>query len=799
MNSAGFTSRAFFTLSRGAQQLGACGKFVRVALFLGSGLLAHAQPVITDFSPKAGTPGDTIQVIGVGFSVGTVTVYFWNGVPAFTRVVSDTMLTATVPVGATTGVLGIQNYLGRTSTSADFTVVGRGPYITDVFPAYGDSSTTVTISGVHLTNVAPNGVKFNGVASTDASPNASGTIISVHVPPGAPPGSNPLVVTSTYGTSNSPTAFTVLGPGPYVATFSPDSGTPNTKVSIMGMHFTGVTNVSFNGAAGTGLYYSDTLITVWTPTNLTTGKITVSSPSGNFTTAEMFYAPPTLTGISPSSGRAGTNVTLTGTNLRGTTNVSFNGKSAAFTVVNNTAIQAIVPSACTSGFIQVRTPDFSCTNSTRFSVPPTIYGFAPVSGRPGTNVLITGANFNVGTPSVWFNGVKAQTVTGVSFGQLTAVVPAGATTTGPISLSTADGGDTNMNLFYLPASITGFAPSIGGPGTPVTITGVNFLDTSSLSFNGVPAFFGVSSNLSITAYVPNNASSGPITLTTPAGAVTSSGFFYAAPRISSFSPTLGFPGTNVTIIGTNFLGATAVRFNGAAAAFTYVNSGKLVAVAPPGVKTGPITVEAPGGTNTTLTSFTVDYKSDLETWMTDAPDPVTATSNLVYSTTVINHGPFDAPNVRLTNTLPSSVKLLSATMPWPWVLATNGNQLAASIDNMAVGGASTLTVTVAPQNPGTIVAGAVVASDNVDPGPYPNNVAITTTVLPLPLLFIDWWTNQVKVSWHVALSNFVLESTIGSAANGTWSAVTNIPVVSGTRQSVIQSNTAPGKFYRLKK
>lgn len=770
-------------------------------MLCGAAPLAHGQAFINDFSPKAGMPGDIIQVYGSGFSVGTIRVYFWNGVPATTRVTTDTMLTATVPAGATTGVLGVQRDAGQPIyTSASFTVIGAGPYITDVSPAYGDTNTLVVISGVHLGSVPLNGVQFNGVASKDAYPSsADGTQVTVHVPYGAPPGTAPLVVTTPYGSSNSPSSFTVVGPGPFVAGFAPDHGTANLSVSIFGTHLAATTNVTFNGVPGVGFHASETLITVLTPAGVTTGPITVNSPFGSFTTSDNFFVPPTITGVSPPNGRTGTNVTLTGTNFRGATSVNFNGNAAAFTIVNNTNIQAIVPASATSGLIQVLTPDFSCVSSNRFIVPPTIYGFSPVFGRPGTSVLIIGANFDVGTPIVRFNGVQSTAVSGIMFGQLTATVPAGATTTGPISISTADGSHTNANLFYLPANITGFTPNAGGPGTPLTISGLNFLDTSSVSFNGVPAFFTVSSNSSIAVLVPNNANSGPITVTTPAGSATSSSPFYASPQIVSFTPTNGLPGTNVTVTGNNFLGATAVRFNGQTASFSYFDNAKIVAVTPPGAQTGPITIEAPGGTNTSLTSYLVDYKTDLEIWITASPNPVTATSNLVYSITTVNHGPFDAPHMRVTNTLPSSVTLASASMPPPWTVTTNAGQVVATADNIAVGGQSTLTVTVVPQVPGTIVAGATVTSDLNDPNPANNSAAITTTVAPLPLLSILWWTNQVKVSWHVGLSNFVLESTAGSLSNPLWAAVTNTPAIVGTQKSVIESNIAPLKFYRLKK
>ena len=62
----------------------------------------------------------------------------------------------------------------------------------------------------------------------------------------------------------------------------------------------------------------------------------------------------------------------------------------------------------------------------------------------------------------------------------------------------------------------------------------------------------------------------------------------------------------VTLTGTGFTGTTAVAFNGTpAAAFTVQSDSALQATAPAGVTSGPISVTTPGGSVTSLTSFTV--------------------------------------------------------------------------------------------------------------------------------------------------------------------------------------------------
>jgi len=64
-------------------------------------------------------------------------------------------------------------------------------------------------------------------------------------------------------------------------------------------------------------------------------------------------------------------------------------------------------------------------------------------------------------------------------------------------------------------------------------------------------------------------------------------------------------GTTVTITGTNFTGATSVKFNGVAATFTVNSATQITATVPAGATTGKIEVVTPSGTVTSTTDFTV--------------------------------------------------------------------------------------------------------------------------------------------------------------------------------------------------
>lgn len=767
-------------------------------LWLSSTSWLLAQPTITSFSPTLGSPGDQVTLSGSGFTSESFYLYFWQNQQATVGyVISDMQMLITVPSGITTGPIGIQPVGGNvTYTAGDFLAVGPGPYITDFSPGYGAVNDLIVINGVHFTNSPV--VKFNGTASGSVSVTADGTQLTARVPAGATSGL--ITVTTSNGTGTNYTPFTIVGPGPYITGFSPVAGSGGLLVYIDGVHFqtSAPTNATFGGIPGTNFFIAaDTRIQVYTPGNVVTGPIAVNSSIGSSTTSSNFYVPPSITSFSPANGRAGTNVTITGANFLGATSVTFNGLASSFTVVNNTTIRATAPAGVTDGLIRVTTPYFSCFSATSFLVQPTLFGFSPLFGPVGTSVTITGTNLNVGTVTVKFNGVQAAPPTGVTSGQLTAVVPSGATT-GPITVTTGDGSVTSANNFMLPASIGSFSPNFGPLGTRVTLTGQNFLGATAVRFNGLPGTsVVVTNNATLGVTAPGGILTGPISVTTPANTATSTAVFYGVPGITNFTPTHGTNGTLVTISGTNFLGATAVSFNGLSASINSNDGNQIVTSVPAGAQNGPISVVAPAGTNTTTASFTVDHPSEMEIWGTPSATPLTIGSNLVYTITIVNYGPNDAPNVMLTNWLPASVTLRSATIN-QGTLNTNGNPIIGTMGTMVSGAVATFTVTVVPHALGSITNVMSVASANPDPAPGNNTSSIITLIQSPPLLSISLLTNKVSVSWAPDLTNYTLQARNSLLTNVFWSNVLTAPLVSSNHISVTESLINTTRVYRLK-
>ena len=93
-------------------------------------------------------------------------------------------------------------------------------------------------------------------------------------------------------------------------------------------------------------------------------------------------------------------------------------------------------------------------------------------------------------------------------------------------------GPFTLNWYPTPApGFTGtqFFPASGASGLKVTLTGTNFSGATSVLFNGVSATFtnalGNNADFRLTAVVPAGAASGPLTVVTPHGSVTSANIF----------------------------------------------------------------------------------------------------------------------------------------------------------------------------------------------------------------------------------------------------------------------------------
>jgi hypothetical protein len=179
-------------------------------------------------------------------------------------------------------------------------------------------------------------------------------------------------------------------------------------------------------------------------------------------------------------------------------------------------------------------------------------------------------------------------------------------------------------------TISSFTPTSGPAASQVVITGTNFTNVTSVQIvkgaNFKAATFTVNSPTQITATVPSGVPAGNAVnwkVTTSAGSVTSAGTFTitsgsgggggSGPTISSFSPSSGARGSQVTINGTNFSNVTSVQVVtsccAGSATYTVNSSTKITATVPSAVPHGvsvrwKITTSAGSVTSTGLFAVT---------------------------------------------------------------------------------------------------------------------------------------------------------------------------------------------------
>src|SRR5262249_27337302 len=204
---------------------------------------------------------------------------------------------------------------------------------------------------------------------------------------------------------------------------------------------------------------------------------------------------------------------------------------------------------------------------------------------------------------------------------ITATLPPHAAGTFDVTVTTHGGPSALVSadrFTYAAASapvISAITPTTGttAGNTSVTITGSGFSGASAVRFGSAPATnFVVNSPTQITAISPSQAAATvDVRVITPSGistVSTSDRFTYtnaAAPVVTAVSPGSGTTGggTSVTITGSGFTGATAVKFGTLSALkFLVLSDTSLTATAPaqaPNPPPADLTVTTPTGTSPT--------------------------------------------------------------------------------------------------------------------------------------------------------------------------------------------------------
>ena len=587
-------------------------------------------PVISSISQLTGsTAGGTIATItGTNFT-GATSVTFDGLAATSLSIVNSTTITCITPAHSEGAADIIVTTVGGSSGAfSSFTYI-TPPNITSISSSSGSTlgGTSATITGTNFTGATS--VTFGGLSATSPSVVNSTTITCI-TPARTTAGDVGIIVTTGGGPSDTFSSFTYITP-PNITGISPSTGSTEglTSVTITGTNFTGATSVTFDGLAATTInVVNSNTITCSTPAH-NAGDVdiivtTEGGPSGAFS-SYIYITPAVITSISPSYGstHGGTSATITGTNFTGATSVTFDGTAAtSLSIVNSTTITCITPAHATAGaagiIITTGGGPSGAFSPYTYITPASITDISPSSGinTGGTSATITGTNFT-GATSVTFGGVVATSLNVVDSTTITCITPAVDNDGAVGIIVTTEGGPSSAfsSFTYITnPNITGILPSSGSiaGGTSATITGINFTGATSVTFDGLAATnIDAVNSTTITCITPaHNAGAVDIIVTAEGGPSDAfSSFTYITPPnitgiLSSSGSTLG--GTNATITGTNFTGATSVTFDGLAATSLSVVDNTTITCITPAHNAGDvdIIVTTAGGPSDTFSSFT---------------------------------------------------------------------------------------------------------------------------------------------------------------------------------------------------
>jgi hypothetical protein len=463
------------------------------------------------------------------------------------------------PTFQTIGVIGSNHPINVQGTFADGTTLSLTHssltnYISD------DTSVVTVASNGLMTAVGPGFTTVIVQYGVLGQPSWTVTTFQVTVPP--PPPS---------------------GPAPVINSVSPTSGTPGmTQVTVSGSNFgstQGSGSVELGNTDATMVSsWSDSQIVATVPLGSGPGVAQVYQNGLYSNTIPFTTVVPSISSVSPASGTAGTQITITGSNFgasQGSSTILINGAWTNAVNWSNSTIVATVSAYASTGNVVVNVNGVP-SNAVPFTTSPSITGLAPAFGLPGTSVTITGSNFGPtqGTSTVTFNGIPA-TPGAWNWTSISVPVPTGATS-GPVVV-TVNGMTSNPSTFsvgqspaitsansttFTVGTASSFTVTTTGTPTPTLSetgafpSGVSFIDNGNgtATLSGTPAAGGGVYNITITAAngISPNASQSFALIVDQAPAITSANATtFAVGTLGSFTVTAtGYPVPTITESGT---------------------------------------------------------------------------------------------------------------------------------------------------------------------------------------------------------------------------------------------------------
>jgi len=316
---------------------------------------------------------------------------------------------------------------------------------------------------------------------------------------------------------------------------------------------------------------------------------------------ELIVTLPAITKISPNPIKAGSLLTIEGTNFDLVDSLAFVGNVGTRNFASKTATKITVTVPATAADGKIKAFAFSgipVLSDSLILTVPTITAISPNPVKNGAVLTITGTDLDL-VSSVTFGGGKVGTiVAGGTATQIQVNVPIDATN-GAVTLTTkANKSVLTPVLSMVLPTITNISPTTIIAGDSVTITGTDLDLVNAITFGGPTT--GVIRTQTATQIIVRSTTAsitGPVVLTIQNGAkVTSTQIITVNPAttpvITSITPTSVKPGAMISIVGLKLNNVQDVVFETGLSATQYGSRTPtlLEVYVPLTAKRGPVTL-----------------------------------------------------------------------------------------------------------------------------------------------------------------------------------------------------------------
>ncbi|MBK9490148.1 MAG: IPT/TIG domain-containing protein [Haliscomenobacter sp.] len=352
-----------------------------------------------------------------------------------------------------------------------------------------------------------------------------------------------------------------------ITSFSPAKLRPGATLTINGTYLNLIKEIIFSNKKSVTAFKSqtETKIEVLVPADAQSGVFVISNgmldPILIESTTPLDITVPTVSSISPSPVKAGANLTIEGTDLDLTKEITFPGgsKVSTFESIEAGKIVVKVPANSQDGAVKLGLASLVEVSSTPQvnMLLPTITDIAPNPAKTGGKITVKGKDLDLVT-TVTFGGNKTGSIqSGRTATEMEVNVPADATVS-TVSFATAANKSVSSGetLSLVKPNISAIAPADIQVNKELTITGTHLDIVAKVKFNGGKEVeVNNPSSTQIKVIVPVGTISGNISVVATNGDEVSSeqqlNILASTSSVITKMPTSAKPGQKIRIEGEN--------------------------------------------------------------------------------------------------------------------------------------------------------------------------------------------------------------------------------------------------------